>query len=186
MNTTIEECFNSNSQKKKFEDKNKHITFVAGSFATYINSIKQSSEYAQVNEIDNGRCCKRASRLYKMFCIAKDKNYGNYVVRTFVLVKILYFINSFANLLILRCILGKEFLFFGIEALINKIGRGKGQSKQFPINKECGFVVSEAEIDQLHKVCCDNQTNLKKINLKITGCKKVPKSFFYFWRVNWY
>lgn len=84
---------------------------------------------------------------FKVCCITKGKRYGNYLLVLFVVVKLLYTVNSIMQLFILNHFLGNDFLLLGIE-VINKIWNGEDwtQLKRFPRVTMCDFRIREVGI----------------------------------------
>ena len=79
---------------------------------------------------------------FPLFCLDENPFHGFYLVNLFLIVKILFLLNSLLQLFFLNALLTKNSMFYGIEVLEN-IFRGEYLvgSRIFPLNVYCDFNV---------------------------------------------
>lgn len=68
-------------------------------------------------EYERGMLYNMAQRLSSCFCCKMGRHSGNYLVFTYVFVKILYIANAFGQLFLLNIFMGRGFHLLGLEAL---------------------------------------------------------------------
>ncbi|UJR25341.1 hypothetical protein I4U23_006691 [Adineta vaga] len=125
--------------------------------------IAAMEHYCQPNEHDN----TFASRFYRTLFCTTGKRLGNYLTAIYLMVKILYLINSFLQLVLVHIILGQPGWFYGYDIWYSVFVRNSvlTDSPYFPRITLCDLRIRE--VGNLHRYTVQCVLPINMLNEKI-------------------
>jgi hypothetical protein len=98
-----------------------------------INIERYISARAQLTRRHIEKRFSRIRQFFQLFCFCSNRFYGNYLVITYFLVKLMWLVNALAQLFLLNVFLGNEYYLFGFE-VIEKLFKNQRwtENKHFP------------------------------------------------------
>ncbi|KAK2154474.1 hypothetical protein LSH36_268g02028 [Paralvinella palmiformis] len=148
---------------------------IAGQRTTYADIRDKTIRY-MVLQIDrylitrlgerNGCWARVKYHAAKYCCLIYGKFYGNFLIVSYMMIKLLYLVNAIGQLYLLDLFLGVNFHFFGIEVL-HKLLKGEdwSYSERFPRETMCDFQIRH--MNQVHRFVLQCVLPINLFNEKI-------------------
>lgn len=121
------------------------------------------------------RCCVTMRHILSAkLCFLCGRRYGNYLVCTYILMKLLYISNAIGQLFMLNAFLATDYNFYGFQVVEDMIHGGWTESKRFPRVTMCDFDIRQMTNKHHYSIQCVLPINLFNEKIYI---------FLWFWLV---
>lgn len=154
------------SQASYLEIREKAIRYIANQMDIYLLAQREYST----------SCSVRMKKLISKLCwFVGGKEYGNYLITSYLLIKSLYFVNAIGQITILAMILDEDYHVYGLQVVEHLIrSRDWGLLRHFPRVTLCEFDIRDQSRVHSYVVQCVLSINL--FNEKIFA-------FLWFWLI---
>ncbi|CAF0833801.1 unnamed protein product [Didymodactylos carnosus] len=142
-------------QVEQFESRERIMSYLIVNIERYIAARAQLTR----RRFERPLYCLR--KFLRLFLFCSNRHYGNYLVVVYFIVKLMWLVNTLAQLFLLNAFLGNDYYLFGFE-VIEKLFKNQRwtENRHFPKVTYCDFKIREIGINHFYTVQCVLRINL--------------------------